>query len=399
MVHLKTILDTRKIKGDGTFSLYYRITDNKKVSYLHTGFSIALEQWDENKQQVKKSQKNAQLINASISKRFFELQKAIIELDNEGIFSLERLKDSLSSQYKNLTLREFADDLIKGMFAKNKTGNAIVYQTAINSLFKFKPSKELRFTDLTIDLLQNYQDWLEENNCRINTISNYLRTIRAIYNKAVKARIVDRKHYPFTELNIKTERTAKRAFSKTTIDNIIKLDLLENTPICKARDFYILSFYLIGINFTDIAYLTKGNIVGDRIEYKRRKTGHCYSIKILPQALNLIDKYLSYDGQYLFRLLPDEIVPNCLQAKRLIQQWIKTTNKYLKVLSTGLNLDKPCTTYTVRHSWATIAKQMGYSKEVISEALGHQQGNQITEIYLDKYDSDVIDNLNETVCR
>jgi integrase/recombinase XerD len=393
MIQLKVVNDTRKPKADGTYPIYYRITDNKKVTYIYTGFSIIPTQWDYTKNQVKKSHPNAQTINTSISKRYFELQKAIVELEDEGLFSLDSLKERLAPKVHAQLVKDFSEALIKGMFAKNEAGNATVYQTAINSLFKYKPSKGLRFTDITVELLEKYRDWLLKNDCSINTISNYLRTLRAIYNKAIKLKVVDRKHYPFHDISIKTEKTAKRAFTKATIISIEKLYLLDNSPVCKARDYYMLSFYFIGMNFTDVAYLKLENISNDRIEYRRRKTGHQYNIKILPKASCIINEYSS-DGRYIFPILPDDIVENSLKAKRLIQQWIKTTNKYLKRISEILELDKPCTTYTVRHSWATIAKRLGYSKELIGEALGHQQGNQVTEIYLDKFDKELIDDIN-----
>jgi integrase/recombinase XerD len=329
MIQLKVVNDTRKPKADGTYPIYYRITDNKKVTYIYTGFSIIPTQWDYTKNQVKKSHPNAQTINTSISKRYFELQKAIVELEDEGLFSLDSLKERLAPKVHAQLVKDFSEALIKGMFAKNEAGNATVYQTAINSLFKYKPSKGLRFTDITVELLEKYRDWLLKNDCSINTISNYLRTLRAIYNKAIKLKVVDRKHYPFHDISIKTEKTAKRAFTKATIISIEKLYLLDNSPVCKARDYYMLSFYFIGMNFTDVAYLKLENISNDRIEYRRRKTGHQYNIKILPKASSIINEYSS-DGRYIFPILPDDIVENSLKAKRLIQQWIKTTNKYLK---------------------------------------------------------------------
>ena len=396
MVQLKLILDARKPKANGTCPIYYRITDKKKVFYIYTGFSIPAMQWDEQKCSVKKSHPNASVINTAVSKRYYEIQKAIVELEDDGLFSLDGLKTKLEPKTQFRSVKEFSNALIKDMFAKNETGNAIVYQTAINSLFKYKPTKELRFTDVTVTYLEKYQEWLLNNGCRINTLSNYLRTIRAIYNKAIKQKVVDRKHYPFSEIAIKTEKTAKRAFSKGVITSIEQLHLLDNTPVRKARDYYMLSFYLIGINFTDLAYLKSGNIMDGRIEYTRRKTGHHYSIKILPKAQTILNDY-STGNTYLFPVLPEDVMEDGLKAKRLIQQWIKTTNKYLKRISETLDLQKPCTTYTVRHSWATIAKRLGYAKELIGEALGHQQGNQVTEIYLDSFDKEVIDAVNERV--
>lgn len=371
MVQLKVILDTRKIRADGTYSIYFRITEFKKVFYFHSGFTIQQQYWNDQEKKVLKSHIQARTINASISKKHFELHKAIIELEDEGLFSIERLKEKLNTNSSTITFKNFSDKVIEEMKVQNRTGNAIVYQTGVNSIFRFKHSLELRFTDISVSFLENYISYLSSIGCKVNTIGNYLRTIRAIYNKAIRAKIVDRKFYPFSELTIKTERTAKRAYSKEVIRLIREMEL-SNSKMEIARDYYMLSFYLIGINFTDLAYLTKGNIIDGRIEFKRRKTGTFYSITILPQAKEILFKYSQGGNKYLLPILPNSIDENGLVAKKIIQQWIKTTNKYLKRISAELSLSKECTTYTVRHSWATIAKRLGYSKELIGEAMGHK---------------------------
>jgi len=399
MVHLKTILDTRKPKADGTFLIMFRITQIKKVYYLSAGYSIKIENWNEANRNVNKNHPNAQSINASIAKRYCEIQKAIIQLDDEDLFSIDALKDKLGNKTIIVSFKDFTDNLITEMFQRNETGNAIVYQTAVNSLFKFKSSKSLRFTDITLSFINKYKEHLADSGCKVNTISNYLRTLRAIYNKAIKANVVDKRHYPFDEISISSERTAKRALSKEVIKSIESLQLPSNSAIAKARDFYMLSFYFIGINFTDIAYLTKDNICDGRMEYRRRKTSKLYNIKIIDKAQILIDRY-STNSKYLFQILPNDVVENSLLAKRLIQQWIKTTNKYMSKIAIIIGFEKSCiTTYTVRHSWATIAKRLGYSKEIIAEALGHQQGNQVTEIYLDSFDYEIIDGVNMAITR
>lgn len=101
MVQLKVILDTRKIRADGTFSIYFRITEFKKVFYFHSGFTIQQQYWNDQEKKVSKSHKQAQTINSSISKKHFEIQKAIIELEDEGIFSMDSLKEKLKPKVQN----------------------------------------------------------------------------------------------------------------------------------------------------------------------------------------------------------------------------------------------------------------------------------------------------------
>lgn len=270
MVQLRVLLDTRTPKADGTNIIYFRVTERRKVFYLSTGFSLEAKHWDESKNIVKKTYPNAQTINTSITKRYFDIQKAIIELEDEGIFSMDSLKEKLTPKPSQVTFKQFADEAISELHRKNRVGNAIVYQTGINSIFKFKPNKGLRFTDISSKFVESYTDYLIEKGCKINTVGNYLRTLRAIYNKAIKAKVVDRKYYPFSEIPIRTEKTAKRAYTKEVIKAIEQREL-PNKRMADSRDYYMLSFYLIGMNFTDMAYLTRDNIVEGRVEYRRRK--------------------------------------------------------------------------------------------------------------------------------
>ncbi len=137
MVQLKVLLDKRTQKSDGTNTIYYRVTENRKVFYLSTGFSLEAKHWDDNRGIVKKTYPNAQSINASITKRYFDIQKAIIELEDEGLFSMDGLKEKLTPKPTMVTFKEFADLTIQELHKKNRVGNAIVYQTGVNSIFLF----------------------------------------------------------------------------------------------------------------------------------------------------------------------------------------------------------------------------------------------------------------------
>ena len=159
----------------------------------------------------------------------------------------------------------------------------------------------------------------------------------------------------------------------------------------------MLSYYLIGISFTDLAYLKPENIVDGRIVYKRKKTHKHYSIKIFPQAEKALSKVATVNGKYLLPILSEEIPEDTLKAKRVIQQCIKTTNKYLKRLSEKAEIKGVVTTYVARHTFATTAKRLGYSNELIAEALGHEYGNKITNIYLDNFDKEIVDSMHQKV--
>jgi len=398
MATLKALLDTRRAKSDGCYNIIFRITHNRKTCTLNSGVSTLEQHWNDKKSEIIKTHPNSSLLNLKISKQYFKLQQVILTLDDN--FSMSEFKTLISDKPQSTsqtTFKAFAEQLITQMTEVGRTGNALVYQTAVNRFTSYCNNRDICFSEIDYTLLDKFSHHLIRSSLKQNSISNYFRSIRAIYNRAIKSKIVDRANYPFADINIKTEKTAKRAISK---DDIIKLKLLRletNSTAEKSLKCFLLSFYLRGISFTDLAYLKQSNITDGRVVYKRRKTHKNYSINLFPEAQVLIEQ-LHVDGsKYLLPILPNDTLEDGLETKKIIRQFIKTTNKYLKRMSEQVGLASPVTTYTSRHSFGTIAKRLGYSNELIAEALGHEYGNKITNIHLDTFDTDVLDTMHKNV--
>ncbi|HWZ35263.1 MAG TPA: site-specific integrase [Mucilaginibacter sp.] len=403
MVTYKIQMDTRRPKSDGTYAISIRITHNRQSTTFNTGVFINQEFWLTDKSAVSTSHQNSALLNKTITETYLKVQKAVIELESEQAFSFDNLKDRLNSQQakptisKSLPFKTFAEQLVTDMLSVNETGNAIVYRTTINRFMSFANDDKLKFNAIDYKLLDGFRRHLLKGGVKQNTISNYFRTLRAIYNKAIKAKVVDRSRYPFLDISVKSERTAKRAIAIDDLKAIASINLKPKSRKWHAQNYFFLSFALIGASFTDLAYLTPANIKKGRLTYKRRKTGKELSIKIQPYTEAILNQYTGSNGKYLLPVLTPDVVEDSMKAKALIAQWIKTTNKWLSKLVEDCNLDCEVTTYVARHSWATTAKRSGYSIEVIAEAMGHEHGNRITNIYLDTFDQSLIDQVNEKV--
>lgn len=403
MVTYKIQMDTRRPKSDGTYAVSIRITYNRQSTTFNTGVFINKEFWLADKSLVGPSHPNSALLNKTITETYLKVQKAVIELESENDFSFETLKERLTSDKpqpsatKSLPFKAFAEQLVEDMLSVNQTGNAIVYRTTINRFMTFAANPKLRFNDIDYRILDGFKRHLLKDGVKQNTISNYFRTLRAIYNKAIKAKVADRTRYPFLDITVKSERTAKRAI---TIDDLKAIASVKYPPRSRkwhAQNYFLLSFCLIGASFTDLAYLTPSNVRKGRIIYKRRKTGKELSIKIQPYTEHLLKQYIGTNCKYLLPVVPVNVTEDSLKTKALIAQWIKTTNKWLGKIAKDCNLDCEVTTYVARHSWATTAKRLGFSVELIAEAMGHEHGNRITNIYLDSFDQSVIDEANAKV--
>lgn len=401
MVHYKLILDKRRSKPDGLYPIVVRITFNNTNTTITTGIRAKEIHWDSNSQSINKLNPNFQHLNQSISEIYLKIQKIILKLQESGEFSFEMLKFQLLNKtvtkVKPITVIDFSNQLINQMLELNQTGNALVYRVALNRFISYCGNNKIGFKEIDYNLLNGFKQSLQLDRIRQNTISNYFRTIKAIYNKAIKAKIIDRSFYPFYDISVKQEKTSNRAISIDQIKDLVSHQLVSNTPEWHARNYFMISFLLIGASFTDLAYLKTDNIKSGRVFFKRRKTHKQYSIKLLPAASELFSSYQNSNSKYLLPILQPTVKEDSLEAKKLISQWIKTTNKYLKRIGTEVGLDSPLTSYVARHTWATTAKRLGYSNELIAEAMGHEYGNRTTAIYLDSFDQEVIDEMNKKI--
>jgi integrase/recombinase XerD len=405
MVFPRLVLDERRIKKDGTYPLAVRVTHNRQTATFPVGLSVKKEHWDAQNATLKKTHPHFKRLHADIYHLYHKVQKTSEDLMDEQRFTLKALKEKLRIQpvteiepMKPVTFNEYANKLVTILYANNKVGNAIIYQTAINRLLKFTNYAELTFEQINYRLLEDFRNALIADGVKPNTVSNYFRTLRAIYNKAIKEKHVSKDCYYFKDIDFKPERTAKRAITKDEIVKFNGYDVKPTSQEWKAKNYFMLSFCLIGISFTDLAYLKPTDIKFGRLRYKRRKTGKRYDIKLTTIALTILKTCQSEVGVFLLPILSDTIKEDSLQAKNIILQWIKTTNKYLKRISAALEIGE-VTTYVARHTWATLAKRMGYSNELIAEALGHEYGNRTTSIYLDSFEQEVIDSVNMNVLK
>ncbi|MBB2151714.1 site-specific integrase [Pedobacter gandavensis] len=400
MVTIKVFLDKRRITKEETYPLNFRIYHLNKSFTRSSKIYLKENQWDIQKKAIKSNHPNANTLNRLLLKSFADLQSELLLADNAKIVEYLSPKPIQLIEKKPIpTVFSFVSDLISELRTDNKIGNAWVYESAINALKRFHPDESLTFEQIDFEFLDNYNKFLLRRDVKHNTAFFYIRTLRAFYNKAIKLKVVDRNLYPFHDIKLKAERTKKRAIDKTLITAIIELDLPEGSTIWHARNWFMMSFYLMGISFVDLALLQTNNIKNGRIHYKRQKTGKVYDIRVLPQAQKIIDLYSSKRSQnYLLPIINRKVDSEEIRL-RLIKDRTRLANKYLKRMAELIETNETITTYTSRHSWATICKKLGFSIEIIAECLGHEYGNKTTAVYLDTFDQEVIDDTNEKVAK
>lgn len=400
MATFKVLLDKRRSLKDGTYPLVVRIYNGRKFRDISLKTYLKECHFDHIDQKVNSKHPNKKTINQLISKTILKVQETALNLEIQNeVVSAEKIKNAIVKPHYEIDFFTYGAKLIEEMEYANRYGNANYYKAALNAFSTYSGKSELQFSEITYDLLIALEGKMLSEGLKKNTIAAYHRAIRSVINRAINAELVDVKLYPYRKYKIKGEATAKRNISKDDIITISNLELEPFSPKWHSRNIFLLSFNLRGMNITDIALMKHSNIGDGRLLYQRRKTHKPYNLKLTEHAKEILAYYQSDGKTFIMPIIGEDIVDNPKKQREVIQQATKTCNKYLKRIGADLNLSQRLTTYVARHSFATIAKKMGYSKDLISEALGHSYGNRVTEIYLDSFDQEVLDDMNERVCK
>lgn len=386
-----------KTLSNGENPLMVQIFVKGKRKYQSLGVSISSKFWDFSKNKPKPNCPNGEFIQKIILDKVTELQKQILEFNaNQIELTPTNLLSANKSTIREKTVDEFYRELVMHFSQTNKTGNRLIYKGSYNSIKDFSKGRlNILFTDIDINWLNRYEKWLRAKGNKETTISLLFRTLRSTYNKAVESKCATKTNYPFNDFKISKfdVKTKKRAISKDDVLRIIRLDLSQEKETTEfSRDVFVFSYLGGGINFTDISNLRPENIVENRIQYVRQKTGKKMSFQLVEEATRILLKFnqLSKKTGYLFPILDTRIHKTSIQKQNRIHKNLVRINKELKRIAELAQINMNLSTYVARHSFATILKNSGVNISLISEALGHSELS-TTMIYLDSFENSQID--------
>jgi site-specific recombinase XerD len=384
-----------------TRSINIRITHNRQIAYIPLNTYVTENEWNKSEQQIHKRckrYKELDRVNDYLTRKKLEAKSVIRDLYDVGdaeYLTAKEIKHRILNKSNITTFEDFTKKLVAEYKKANRLGNATVYQMAINFVKKHNDDKDILFQQINYEFLKKLEtDYLAEGKS-LNSLSVYLRTIRAIYNRAINQNVAKREWYPFKRYSIRSTKTQKRAITKDDIKKIEEYKTKPGTYYFHARNYFMFSFYMIGMNFTDMAYLTPANISNGRLEYKRKKTGKFYSLALFDKPKEILNFYLKGKKKedYIFPII-ERSEPELIRYD--IQNKLKTYNKYMRFIAAELEIDKNITSYVARHSWASIGKFLNVPIQVISEGLGHDN-IQTTQIYLDSFETNVIDDATKLI--
>ena len=372
-------------------TIYYQVTHRRATQQITTNIRLQPDEWDAIGEQVVVSVADKSIIQNRIDSDIALLKRIVKDLDGSGVtYSVGDIIKRYKSPECHVFVLDFMKNQIRLMRNANRLGTALNYEKTMKNFAEFLGGVNLPFSAMTEQLIADYNAFLVQRGMVRNSISFYMRIMRAVYNKALRQKLVEQSH-PFTEVYTGIDRTRKRAVSESVISQLYKLKLTEDTPLALARDIFIFSYCTRGMVFVDIAYLKKENIQNGVICYARRKTGQLLSVRIEPSIQRIIDRYSSALSPYVFPILTST---ETKEAYEEYQTAINNHNRLLRRLSKMLPAGCKLTSYTSRHSWATAARNHNVPISVISAGMGHTS-EQTTHIYLTMLENSVIDDANQ----
>ncbi len=393
MATAKIYFDTRRANKDGTCPLRIFISRKGQRASMVTGITLHPGEWDGNKV-VKRT--DAKFLNTLVEDKLAQINKALLQLDITGKLSGRSAQEVLQlvQEYINPEKAEkraeeekrrqeeensFAIFFRAFMDTKKNAGTKGLYEGTYKKLECFcgetgKDFSSLTFDDITKQFLEDFEEYCLKTQ-RQNTASRHLRDIRAVFNAAIDEEKT--LNYPFRKLKIRREESRDKSFAAKELRQLFSYECY---PGCEqeAVDIFKLQFCLIGINSVDLVYLSPAK--KGRVDYIRRKTHKPYSIKIVPEAQEIIDKYKG--ESYLLNIL--DRCPNYKTYFNRIGKALKTVGK-TRVAgkeSSGKALFPDICMGSARTSWSTIAQEeLGIDRETIAAALGHHTVD-VTSTYL-----------------
>jgi integrase/recombinase XerD len=392
--HVKLLLDTRYPKKNGLFPVKIRITYNRKQKYYPVGKDLSVADFDK-AMSTEKPPKHLKKTSEMFTKRKAHALDVIDELKTFDFKSFEERFNGFTASLTNV--KSVYDNYINQLEKNDQIGSADTYRYSFISLSNYSKTN-LDFDDVTVEFLQGYERWMIQNEKSITTVGMYLRCLRTVINIAIESQVIPRELYPFGKRKyvIPAANNIKKALSINDIERIIYYDSGSQLAESIARDYWLFSYLSHGLNFKDIATLKFKNIDGDTINVIRSKTINStkskqkhISIPLLPESLQIIERLGNKDKSkesYVFPILKPKLT--VVEQKKIIKQFIKTTNKYMDRIGDKLGIKTKVTTYVARHSFATIMKYNETPTSFIQEQLGHSSVT-TTENYLASFDMDI----------
>ena len=394
MATIRLYLDTRENTGEGTLKI---MISHRSSSTTHSlGLKIPGKCWDSRAQRVVKHPQAASL-NARLNAILNRWELALLQLRESGagrIPTVKELKNRLLEivEPESAASPKFLPFYLSFADSREAPRTRQVYRDTVRRMEAYDPDIGRRaFEDITVEWLKGFERFLSETSRSANARAVHFRNIRAAFNAAIDEEATA--FYPFRKFRIKSQPTQKRSLTAEQLRTLMRYPCEPYQE--KYRDVFVLMFYLCGINAADLFTAKPDAVVNGRLEYVRAKTGKPYSIKIEPEAREIMERYRGK----AFLL---DVCDRYKDYRDFLRRMDGELKKIGECRRSGLGGKKEITPlfpklsqYWCRHTWATIAAELDIPKETIAAGLGHGASS-VTDIYI-SFDRRKVDEANRRI--
>lgn len=434
---VRVVYFTSKTLSDGSHPFMVRITKDRVRKYISTGLSMFPKYWNDNytgyREAIRKSYPEPNrnnLINAlEVWERKYdnaaESLASADEVHNAKEVAIKAVEGR--QQARRTKLLSYTDELTASMKRSGQLGNMLVYQSLRNGLSEFISSEyskddDVNFSAVTVKFCNDFEMYLRARGNGDTTLHNRFRTLRAVLNKAISEGVANPAAYPFSRSASDRHKfsvskfettTQKRAISRADVRKIEMFapvgtaagayadvkNRSEVERLQRAKDVFLFSFYVGGINFVDLVQLRWRNLITDvdsnkRLSYVRQKTTGKFAVRLLAPALAIVELYrpFTYNGpdSYIFPILNIKTHQTPKSIVNRLKKILGQVNDDLKLIGERTQIETPLTTYVARHSFATSLRRAGVADAVTSQLMGHKT-EKVTTVYLDEFASETVD--------
>lgn len=387
MAKISLILDTRQANAKGEYAIQLRLSHNSKSTTIGTGVSVRIEHWNgEINQAVIPKCPNAKRLNSDLEAIYFKYNNALRQLEmteNIRFLSVTEVKRRITATPETAHIELFTEYFDRYADSRQTENSRIACRLTLKTILAF--NKPMSFADVTVIWLKAFDAYLIERGNSTNTRAFHFRNIRAVFNSAINEDLIGLEIYPFRKFKITSSRKDKEALTEEQIRKFMDYQSDQNIQQV-AKDLFMLSFYLCGMNLVDLYHLDR--LRDGHVHFVRAKTSgknaNPITLLVQPEAADIIARYAGKEHVLRFAEGPGSYPT----FNNRIQKAIRTIAEELGI--EGL------TFYWARYTWATLADKIGVSEKEISKGLGHADTSVAGKFYI-SYDWTKVDRANRKV--
>lgn len=388
MSSIKLILRKNKIDKAGEAPLYLRIIKDRKTKFISLSLKLNPNEWDEDRQKVKKNHSNSGRLNAYISQKVADAKGEIADLERRNqSTSARKLKEAI----KGKPLTNFFDyshnlcEKRKDTFAYSTYKN---YKTYLKKFEKYVGHTDIMFEDITVTTLKDFAHYSSSVLGNNNTTINYsFQIMKLMFREAQKEDLIPLDLFPFSKFTVKKGKSTRQYLSEEQLDDFINLEVSSKYKAQIIKDMFIFSVFAGGLRFGDMIELKWKNYdkKNNKITKVIRKTGRQHSVRLGQKAIEILEQYEQKDQRKEDIIFPfanlDEAFFTDKEYRNLVtSRAIALNNMYLKKMGVKLELPFNLSFHLSRHTFATRALNNGMRIEHVSKLMDHSDIG-ITQVY------------------